>query len=54
MYLVSLGKIEPPEGMEDGWTDPYPLPLRVLALVKWTLLVLFQVCTCVNSLPVGG
>lgn len=54
MYLVSLGKIEPPEGMEDGWTDPYPLPLRVLALVKWTLLVLFQVCTRVNSLHVGG
>lgn len=43
MYLVSLGKIKAPEGMEEGWTDPYPLPLRVLALVKWTLLVLFQV-----------
>lgn len=44
VYLVSLGNIKAPEGMEEGWTDPYPLPLRVLALVKWTLLVLFQVC----------
>eukprot|EP00903_Cladosiphon_okamuranus_P020638 g18948.t1 len=43
VYLVSLGKIKAPEGMEEGWTDPYPLPLRVLALVKWTLLVLFQI-----------
>ncbi|CAM9586528.1 unnamed protein product [Scytosiphon promiscuus] len=43
VYLVSLGKIEAPEGLEEGWTDPYPLPLRVLALVKWTLLVVFQV-----------
>lgn len=42
-YLVSLGKVEPPEGAEEGWQDPYPLPLRVLALVKWVLLVLFQV-----------
>ena len=43
MYLVGLGKIKAPEGMEEGWTDPYPLPLRILALVKWVLLVLFQV-----------
>ncbi|CBJ27545.1 Heat shock protein 40 like protein/ DnaJ domain containing protein [Ectocarpus siliculosus] len=43
VYLVSLGQIKAPEGMEEGWTDPFPLPLRVLALVKWTLLVLFQV-----------
>lgn len=41
--MVSLGQIKPSEGMEEGWTDPFPLPLRVLALVKWTLLVLFQV-----------
>lgn len=42
MYLVSLGKIEPPEGMEDDWKDPFPFPMRVLALFKWVLLILFQ------------
>lgn len=41
--LVSMGEIKPPEGIEEGWKDPSPLPLRVLALVKWILLVLFQV-----------
>ena len=41
--LVSMGEIKPPEGVEEGWKDPSPLPLRVLALVKWILLVLFQV-----------
>ena len=40
--LVSMGEIKPPEGIEEGWKDPCPLPLRVLALVKWILLVLFQ------------
>lgn len=43
MYLVSLGNIEPPEGMEDDWKDPFPFPMRVLALLKWVLLILFQV-----------
>ena len=43
IYLVSLGEIKAPEGMEEQWTDPFPFPLRVLALVKWVLLVLFQV-----------
>ena len=42
MDLVSLGKIEPPEVMEGDWTDPSPLPMRVLALFKWVLLILFQ------------
>ena len=42
MDLVSLGKIEPPEGMEDDWKDPFPLPMRVLALFKCVLLILFQ------------
>ncbi|CAN0472380.1 unnamed protein product, partial [Hapterophycus canaliculatus] len=42
-YLVSLGEIKAPEGLEEGWTDPYPLTLRLLALVKFTLLILFQV-----------
>ena len=42
LYLVGLGKSTPPEGMEEGWTDPFPLPLRIFALVKWVLLILFQ------------
>ena len=54
MYLVSLGEIKAPEGMEEGWTDPYPLPLRVLALVKWTLLVLFQVCNSCTCTVANG
>ncbi|CAN0501087.1 unnamed protein product, partial [Laminaria digitata] len=38
-----MGEIKPPEGIEEGWKDPSPLPLRVMALVKWILLVLFQI-----------
>lgn len=53
VYLVSLGRIKPPEGMEEQWVDPFPLPLKVLALVKWILIVLFQVRTG-NQLGKGG
>ncbi|CAN0220283.1 unnamed protein product, partial [Ascophyllum nodosum] len=35
VYPVSLGEINMPEGVEENWTDPYPLPLRTVALVKW-------------------
>lgn len=49
---MSLGEIKAPEGMEEGWKDPYPLPLRFLALVKWTLLVLFQVMMVMMTIHV--
>lgn len=29
--------------MEEGWRDPYPWSMRVLALAKWVLLLVFQV-----------
>ncbi|CAN0422006.1 unnamed protein product, partial [Ascophyllum nodosum] len=43
LYLVGLGKVNPPEGMEESWTDPYPFPRRIVALIKWVLLIVFQV-----------
>lgn len=43
LYLVSLGKMKAPEGMEEQWTDSFPLHMRVLGLVKWILVVLFQI-----------
>lgn len=43
MFLVSWGRIKAPSGWQGEWRDPYPTPMRVLALVKWCLLVLFQV-----------
>ncbi|CAN0237782.1 unnamed protein product [Scytosiphon promiscuus] len=43
VFLVSWGRIQAPSGWQGGeWRDPYPMPMRVLALVKWMLLVLFQ------------
>ena len=43
LVLVSWGKLRPPPGWEGEWRDPYPVSLRVLALAKWVLLLLFQV-----------
>ncbi|CAN0055900.1 unnamed protein product [Pylaiella littoralis] len=43
-FLVSWGGIKAPPGWQGEWRDPYPMPMRVLALVKWCLLLLFQAC----------
>ncbi|CAM9222207.1 unnamed protein product [Discosporangium mesarthrocarpum] len=42
-YNISLGKNEPPPEMEMEWEDPYPMRQRVLDLVKWILLFVFQI-----------
>lgn len=44
VFLVSWGPIKAPPEWQGEWRDPYPMSMRVLALVKWGLLVLFQVC----------
>lgn len=46
VFLVSWGRIKAPLGWQGEWRDPYPMPMRVLGLVKWCLLVLFQVDWC--------
>lgn len=43
VFLVSWGQIKAPSGWQGEWRDPYPMTMRVLALVEWCLLVLFQV-----------
>eukprot|EP00752_Nemacystus_decipiens_P012075 g10705.t2 len=43
LFLVSWGRIKAPSGWQGEWRDPYPLSMRLLALVKWCLLVFFQV-----------
>jgi len=42
-YMVSLGKIHPPEGMEEGWHDPSPLPLRIIAFLSFCVNITQQV-----------
>lgn len=54
LYLVSLGKMKAPEGMEEQWTDSFPLHMRVLGLVKWILVVLFQVSILLDFLVFQG
>lgn len=44
-FLVSWGNIPPPPGMEQGWKDPYPVSVRLVELLRWTLLIVFQVRT---------
>ncbi|CAM9460898.1 unnamed protein product [Ectocarpus sp. 6 AP-2014] len=43
VFIVSWGPIKAPAEWQGEWRDPYPMSMRVLALVKWGLLVLFQV-----------
>ena len=45
LVLVSWGKLRAPPGWEGEWRDPYPVSMRVLALAKWVLLLVFQVQT---------
>ncbi|CAM9522892.1 unnamed protein product [Chrysoparadoxa australica] len=47
-YAVSLGKMSPPEGLEDEWEEPSPLIDRVKGLVTFCLFVLFQVLLVVR------
>eukprot|EP00903_Cladosiphon_okamuranus_P008343 g8026.t1 len=43
VFLVSWGRIKAPSEWQGEWRDPYPMPMRLLALVKWCLLLLVQV-----------